>query len=85
MRSTIKANTQGKDNPTLNNKEFILQRIFVFSGEDFDPLIDDAVTNILRRKFDVYLPQRCSLKESLLASRFEHEIVDLIIQYREMP
>ena len=64
------------------NKEFIKQRISVFAGIDVDPDIDTQVIDVLRRKFNIYLPQRPTLNESLNAAISDHEIISLITEYR---
>jgi len=64
------------------NKDFILQRICIFSGKEVDPNSEEQVINILREKFNIYLPQRRTLDEALTSSGSEHEIIQLILQYR---
>lgn len=64
------------------DKEFIKQRISVFAGTDIDPDIDTQVIDVLRRKFNIYLPQRPTLNESLGAAISDHEIISLITEYR---
>lgn len=64
------------------NKDFILQRICIFSGKEIDPNSEEQVINILRDKFNIHLPQRRTLNESLTSSCSEHEIINLILQYR---
>lgn len=66
----------------MANKDFILQRICIFAGEAFDPNSDEKVKSILLSRFDIALPQRRSLNESLTDSASEHEIIDLILKYR---
>jgi len=66
----------------MANKEFIYQRIRVYVGKDFDPAIDGEVEGILRSKFNIHLPQRTSLNDSLASTKSNHEIVGLILQYR---
>lgn len=66
----------------MANKEFIHQRICIFAGKEIDPSIDEQVEEILRSKFNVHLPQRTSLNQSLEATISDHEIIDLILQYR---
>ncbi|MBQ0763086.1 hypothetical protein [Marinobacter psychrophilus] len=66
----------------MANKEFIYQRIRVYVGKDFDPAIDGEVESILRSKFNIHLPQRTSLNDSLASTKSDHEIVGLILQYR---
>lgn len=65
-------------------KEFIHQRICIFSGKDFDPNIDEEVKEILSSKFNIRLPQRTSMNDSLASTRSDHEIIRLIYQYRTM-
>ena len=65
--------------------EFLKQRINVFCGTEIDPAIDSEVVDILKRKFNVYLPQRTSLDEALRATVSDHEIIGLILQYRNSP
>lgn len=66
----------------IMNKEFILQRICIFSGTEIDPNAEEQVINILKEKFNIQLPQRRTLNESLESSGSSHEIVSLILQYR---
>ncbi len=61
---------------------FILQRINIFAGREVDPFSDDQVEALLRNRFNILLPQRRTLNESLVAVKGKHEIVDLILQYR---
>ncbi len=68
----------------MANKAFILQRICIFAGQEFDPGSDEKVKEILRDKFNISLPQRRSLNESLQAVASDHEIVGLISQYRAL-
>ena len=68
----------------INNKEFLRKRICIFSGKDIDPDSDEQVENILRDKFNIYLPQRNSLNSSLNSTSSDHEIIGLILQYRTL-
>lgn len=67
----------------MTNKDFILQRIWVYAGKEFDPLADKAVVEVLKSKFNIYLPQRASLNESLSSVKSDHEIIGLLLQYRK--
>lgn len=64
------------------NKDFILQRISIFAGKEIDPHSEEQVVNILRDKFNIHLPQKRTLNESLASSGSDHEILTLILQYR---
>jgi len=66
----------------MPNKEFILQRICTYAGKEFNPSIDKAVSAVLLSKFNVRLPQRTSMEESLRSATSDHEIIQLILQYR---
>jgi hypothetical protein len=66
----------------MTRKEYILQRICIFAGKPIDPCSDDQVTELLRNKFNIQLPQRASFTESLKSVGRSHEILDLIIKYR---
>ena len=66
------------------NKEFIRQRISIFSGMDIDPAVDSQVVDILLRKFNIHLPQRATLDEALAATISDHEVISLISQYRSL-
>ncbi len=66
----------------MANKDFILQRICAYAGRDLDPNADKQVSEVLRSKFDIRLPQRASMNESLASTISDHEIVRLILQYR---
>ncbi len=68
----------------MANKDFIHQRICVFAGKEIDPDSDAQVQEVLRNKFDINLPQRRSLNESLASTSSDHEIINLILQYRTM-
>jgi len=64
------------------NKDFILQRICIFSGKELDPNSEVQVIDLLKDKFNIYLPQRRTLDEALTSSGSDHEIIQLILQYR---
>ncbi|BBB25008.1 hypothetical protein [Amphritea japonica] len=66
----------------MTNKAFILQRISNFAGAELDPDSDKQVSTVLRDKFNIHLPQRRSMVEALKAVANDHEIIQLIIQYR---
>lgn len=66
----------------MPNKEFIHQRICNFAGKEFDPSIDETVVEVLRSQFNIRLPQRASMDESLKSTNSDHEIIGLILQYR---
>ncbi len=66
----------------MASKAFILQRICIYAGKTFDPDADDQVKDILRNKFNISLPQRRSLEESLKALGTGHDIINLIMEYR---
>lgn len=68
----------------MGNKEFIHQRICIYTDKDFDPAVDEQVVEVLRSKFNIHLPQRASMTESLEAAISDHEIIGLILQYRTM-
>ncbi|RYY75429.1 MAG: hypothetical protein EOO52_08485 [Gammaproteobacteria bacterium] len=67
---------------STSNKEFIRKRICIYAGKDIDPMSDEQVDNILKTKFNISLPQRQTLNESLKATNNDHEIIGLILQYR---
>ena len=68
----------------MNSKEFVHKRICIFSGKDIDPNSDAQVVDILRDKFNIHLPQRNSLNDSLNSATSDHEIIGLILKYRTM-
>jgi len=68
----------------MPNKEFILQRICIYAGREFDPSVDKDVSDVLLSKFNVRLPQRTTMEESLLSATSDHEVIQLILQYRAM-
>ncbi len=68
----------------MANKDFIYQRIRIYAGKEFDPTVDEQVEEVLRSKFNIHLPQRASLNDSLSSSISDHEIIELILQYRSM-
>jgi len=69
---------------TMSNKDFILQRLCVYAGKEFDPNSDQQVAEVLRNKFNIHLPQRPSFNESLKSTTSDHEILELLFQYRTM-
>jgi len=68
----------------MANKEFILQRICIYVGKDFSPTVDKEVAEVLRSKFNIHLPQRATMNESLAAAISDHEIIGLIFEYRKL-
>lgn len=68
----------------MASKEFILQRIQVYAGKAFDPAVDKQVTEVLRSRFNIRLPQRASFDQSLALATSDHEIIRLILDYRAM-
>jgi hypothetical protein len=66
----------------MSEKEFILQRICVYAGREIDPNVDSEVEQMLRSKFNIHLPQRRSMNESLAATISDHEVLGLLIKYR---
>ncbi|CCK76007.1 MAG: hypothetical protein KBT75_05095 [Oleispira antarctica] len=68
----------------MESKKNILEKIFIFAEKDFDPTIDKDVVQILRDKFNIYLPQRSALNESLESTASSHEIIELILKYRTL-
>lgn len=68
----------------MSTKAFLLQRLSIYAGGDFDPSVDEEVGDVLRRKFNIHLPQRASVNESLESAISDHEIIGLILQYRKM-
>lgn len=66
----------------MTPQEFNLRRICNLAGEDFDPNSDEQVVTVLRRKFNISLPQRKNLHESLSQTNSDHEIIELILRYR---
>lgn len=68
----------------MTNKAFILQRICIFAGREFDPDSDEQVIEVLRDKFNLSLPQRRSIDDSLLAVASDHEVIKLILEYRSL-
>jgi DNA polymerase I-like protein with 3'-5' exonuclease and polymerase domains len=66
----------------MTNKDFIYQRRAIYVGKDIDPNSDRQVEEVLRNKFNIHLPQRTSMNESLAAVNSDHEILELIKKYR---
>ncbi|WP_293266457.1 hypothetical protein [Neptunomonas sp.] len=66
----------------MATKAFILQRIYIFAGREFDPNSDEQVVEVLRDKFNLSLPQRRSMDESLLAVASDNDVIGLILEYR---
>jgi len=68
----------------MMNKEFISQRINIYAGREVDADSDNDVEEMLRSKFNIHLPQRQTMNESLSAAINDHEILRLILQYRAL-
>jgi DNA polymerase I-like protein with 3'-5' exonuclease and polymerase domains len=68
----------------MSTKDFIHQRICIYAGKEFDPTIDKEVSDVLFSKFNIQLPQRKTMDESLQSTTSDHEILQLILQYRAM-
>lgn len=68
----------------MKNKEFVLERINIYTNSELDPNNDKNVEQVLRNKFNIHLPQRPTLNESLTSTTSDHEIIQLILQYRAM-
>lgn len=66
----------------MANKEFIARRINIYAGREIDPDSDKDIQEMLRTKFNIHLPQRQTMNESLSAAINDHEILQLILQYR---
>lgn len=69
---------------TNTNKEFIRQRVFNYAGQTIDLESDAEIVTVLRQKFDIRLPQRPSMQQSLMSTKSDHEIIGLILQYRAL-
>lgn len=52
------------------------------AGDDFDLSSDEEVVTVLKRRFNIYLPQRRNLVESLSHTNSDHEIIDLLLRYK---
>jgi hypothetical protein len=66
----------------MSTKNLLRQRINIFFGEDIDPDVDQEVVEMLRKKFNIRLPQRTRLNAALAASASRHEIIALLLSYR---
>ena len=69
---------------TSSKKDFVLERIRIFAGKEIDPNEDAQVVSMLREKFNIRLPQRNHLSDSLSSVASDHEIIALLLQYRSM-
>jgi len=67
----------------MANKNYIQQRINIFANTPVNPNSDLQVKSALLG-LNIKLPQKTNLDDSLNACNDEHEIVQLIIQYRKM-
>ena len=68
----------------MANKEFISRRINIYAGREIDLDSDKEIQEMLRTKFNIHLPQRQTMNESLGAAINDHEILSLILQYRSL-
>ncbi len=67
-----------------SHKQFLQERICIFAGQTIDPDSDAQVEAMLRARFNIRLPQRRSMNESLSSSISDHEIISLLLKYRNM-
>lgn len=79
-----KNKTKEKKEQKVIDKSFVLQRISAYVGREINPDNDAEVTDVLKKKFNILLPQRRSLDDSLTSSASDHEIIDLLKQYRSV-
>ena len=68
----------------MESKENIYQQICEYTNKEFDPNTDNNVKALLQNKFNIFLPQRSCLDDSLVATASDHEIIELIIKYRAL-
>lgn len=68
----------------MSSKEFLLQRIRVYARSEIDPCVDVQVKEMLKNRFNILLPQRPSMNQSLISAKSEHEILAMILEYRTM-
>lgn len=66
------------------DKSFILQRICIYAGKQIDPNSDLQVKEVLGSVLGIKLPQKRTLNDSLAAANSEHEIIDLILKFRNI-
>ncbi len=67
-----------------SQKQFLQKRICIFAGQTIDPDSDVQVESMLRTRFNIRLPQRRSMNESLSSTISDHEIISLLLKYRTM-
>lgn len=75
---------QNKREKLVTDKAFILQRICIYAGKQIDPNSDFQVKDVLSSELGIKLPQKQTLDDSLAATNSDHEIVGLIIKYRNI-
>jgi len=68
----------------MQNKAFILQRICIYAGKQIDPNSDIQVKEVLNSVLGIKLPQRRTLNESLAIANNEHDIIGLLMKYRNV-
>lgn len=66
----------------MTDKSFILQRINIYAGKTIDPKSDIQVKEALFA-MGIKLPQKNNLDDSLNTANNEHEIIQLILNYRK--
>lgn len=83
IESTLDSSLENAAENTPEKRSFILQRISIYTNKDFDPCSDEDVMVTLRNDLNIHLPQRSSLNDSLAAAASDHEIIQLILKYRQ--
>lgn len=68
----------------MADKNFIRQRINVYAGREVELDSDEDVQSLLRDKFNIHLPQRANFLDSLTSANSQHDILDLLIEYRQL-
>lgn len=66
----------------MKNHKGIETRLRTLMGEDLDLQSDEQVLITLKRKYNIYLPQRKCLYDALRNSNSDHEVVNLLLQHR---
>jgi len=70
-----------KENQTDKQRD-IVDKVYAFLGQDIRIMSDEQIKTALREALNIFLPQRPTLLEALSDSASEHEILDLIKEFR---
>ena len=68
--------------PTAAMRQPLVHKIEAYLGKDLNLDSDEQIKVALREKMSIFLPQRGRLSESIQASNSDHDVLSLLLEYR---